>query len=114
MLEEDGQGSIPNGPCLLLRHLATDGLLMTLTESGVQKTIIERDATKVQRLRTLEKVLADFLEKRTAKYQQMENPEQIVATTVQTVPKAEARPVNKPAEDDPGWLGNDPPADAPQ
>lgn len=76
VLEEDTQAGNPNGPCLLLRHLATDGLLMTLTESGVQQTIFGRDSARVERLRTLEKVLADFLEKRTAKFQLIENPEQ--------------------------------------
>ena len=44
------------------------GRLMTLTESGVQQSILARDFARAERLRTLEKVLADFLEKRTAKF----------------------------------------------
>ena len=68
VLEENKPSGIPSGPCLLLRHLATDGLLMTLTESGVQQSILARDFARAERLRTLEKVLADFLEKRTAKF----------------------------------------------
>lgn len=77
VLDEAEPDCIPNGPSLLLRHLATEGLLMTLTESGIQRAVLGRDRARVERLKTLEKVLADFLEKRTARYQQVENPEQI-------------------------------------